>query len=182
MELIVVCPDQLDWNEGSPLYGKSDVAFNSKGKENAEAIREKLRTTPIDQIIVPDLKRIVFATEIIKGSRGVPITKIEGLMERNYGTLEGHHVGTIDPLWDYHEETKIEGGESTTEFFQRVYQTLDAIEEKCVTDNVLLVAPRGVTIPVECYYQGVIPEGPLTELACPPGEVRSYVRYEGKRK
>ena len=71
---------------------------------------------------------------------------------------------------------QFESAENIQVFFKRVYDFLEDITEKYKDKNVLLVAHGGISIPVECYFKGNIPEGSLVDAGLVLGncQVRSY--------
>ena len=94
------------------------------------------------------------------------------------GEFEGKQTKDFDfdGYWDYYINEKYNQAENIQNFFERIYNFLNDIIEKYQDMNVLIVAHGGVSIPVNCYFNQVIPKGSLVEVGLVLGncQVASY--------
>ena len=69
MSLLITRHSQTDWNLKRKIQGKSDIALNETGIEQAKEVAKKLSNEPIDLIICSPLIRARQTAEIINGDR-----------------------------------------------------------------------------------------------------------------
>lgn len=176
MELYIVRHGQTDWNLHSKIQGKADISLNNKGIEQAKGTREKLKNVQIDLIICSTLKRARETALIINKDRNIPIIYDEQISERDFGEFEGMNAGDFDyeGFWSYKQNTQFKYAENIKDFFDRIYSKLDKIKEEYSSKKVLLVCHGGVSIPVDCYSNGIPNQDSLLNLALDNCEIRSY--------
>ena len=169
---------QTDWNVLKKVMGRCDEPLNEKGLSQAEETRESLLSTDIDLIICSPLMRAKQTANVINRERNIPIEYDKRIIERDFGEFEGMEQKNFDfhGYWDYYKNLQFEKAENIRVFFERVYGFLDDIIEKYSDKNVLIVAHGGISIPVECYFKGNIPEGSLVDAGLVLGncQVKSY--------
>lgn len=169
---------QTDWNVLKKVMGRCDEPLNEKGLSQAEETRESLLSTDIDLIICSPLMRAKQTANVINRERNIPIEYDKRIIERDFGEFEGMEQKDFDfhGYWDYYKNLQFEKAENIRVFFERVYGFLDDIIEKYSDKNVLIVAHGGISIPVECYFKGNIPEGSLVDAGLVLGncQVKSY--------
>ncbi|MBR4618942.1 MAG: histidine phosphatase family protein [Bacilli bacterium] len=169
---------QTDWNVQKKVMGRCDEPLNETGLKQAEETKKNLLDTDIDLIICSPLKRAKETAEIINKGRNIPIIYDERIIERDFGEHEGKQTKDFDfhGYWDYYRNIQYERAENIQVFFKRVYDFLEDISKKYEDKNVLLVAHGGISIPVECYFNGNIPEGSLVDAGLVLGncQVRNY--------
>ena len=163
MNIYVTRHGQTEWNKIRKVMGRCDKPLNDVGKEQAKETRDQLLDKDIDLIICSPLTRAKQTAEIINENRNIPIIYDERIIERDFGSFEGFNVKELDnhELWDYYKNDNYEGTENIQELFKRIYNFLDDIIPKYHGKNILLVTHGGVSIPVYCYFNKVIPEGSL---------------------
>lgn len=169
---------QTNWNVQKKVMGRCDEPLNETGLNQAEETRNNLMDTDIDLIICSPLKRARQTAEIINRDRNIPIIYDERIIERDFGEFEGMETKNFDfhGYWNYYKNKQFESAENIQFFFKRVYDFLEDITEKYKDKNVLLVAHGGISIPVNCYFNGNIPEGSLVDAGLVLGncQVASY--------
>lgn len=169
---------QTDWNVQKKVMGRCDEPLNETGLKQAEETRDNLMNTKIDIILCSPLQRAKQTAEIINDARNIPIIYDDRLIERDFGEFEGMQTKDFDfdGYWDYYKNEKYNQAENIQNFFERIYNFLNDIIEKYQDMNVLIVAHGGVSIPVNCYFNQVIPKGSLVEAGLVLGncQVASY--------
>lgn len=169
---------QTDWNVQKKVMGRCDEPLNETGLKQAEETRDNLMNTKIDIILCSPLQRAKQTAEIINDVRNIPIIYDDRLIERDFGEFEGMQTKDFDfdGYWDYYKNEKYNQAENIQNFFERIYNFLNDIIEKYQDMNVLIVAHGGVSIPVNCYFNQVIPKGSLVEAGLVLGncQVASY--------
>lgn len=169
---------QTDWNVQKKVMGRCDEPLNETGLKQAKETRDNLMNTKIDIILCSPLQRAKQTAEIINDVRNIPIIYDDRLIERDFGEFEGKQTKDFDfdGYWDYYKNEKYNQAENIQNFFERIYNFLNDIIEKYKDMNVLIVAHGGVSIPVNCYFNQVIPKGSLVEAGIVLGncQVASY--------
>lgn len=157
MEILIVRHGKTDWNIQKKLQGRVDIELNEIGKVQARETAQLLENENIDLIISSPLKRAIQTAEIINESRNIPVIIDERIAERNFGVYEGRDVTTFDfnEFWSFKYPKDFEGAETLDDFFERVYTFLDELKEKYKDKRILLVTHGGVSIPVNCYFNGI---------------------------
>ncbi|MCI8411819.1 MAG: histidine phosphatase family protein [Clostridia bacterium] len=176
MVVLMTRHGQTDWNVERKVQGKADIELNEKGIEQAKITSEKLKDEKIDIIISSPLKRAKQTAEIINEKLNCPIIYEEGISERDFGEFEGKRRDEFDfeGFWSYKKNFKYDKAENIREFFNRIYSTLDNIKEKYKDKNVLIVSHGGVSIPVNCYFNGIPDKENLLFLGLHNCEVVKY--------
>lgn len=81
----------------------------------------------------------------------------------------------MERFWSYYKNFKYQKAENIKDFFSRIYSKLDEIKSEYRNINVLLVTHGGISIPVNCYFNGFPTEDNLLSLVLNNCEVASYV-------
>ncbi len=167
---------QTDWNVEQKVQGKADIVLNEKGYEQAEEVAKKLLNENIELIICSPLKRAMETANIINKNRNIDIIYDDRISERDFGEFEGRKKETFDyqGLWSYKNNNKYDKVENIQDFFKRIYNFLDDIKVKFKGKNILLVTHGGVSIPVNCYFNGIPEYDNLLNLALKNCEYSEY--------
>ncbi len=96
-EFLFVRHGQTDWNLQGRLQGRSDQPLNATGIAQAQASADRLANGTVSAIVSSPLLRAHQTATIISKSLGVAVSVENKLIERNFGTLEGHLVSEIAP-------------------------------------------------------------------------------------
>ncbi|MBR3888733.1 MAG: histidine phosphatase family protein [Clostridia bacterium] len=176
MEILIVRHGKTDWNIQKKLQGRVDIELNEIGKMQARETAQLLENENIDLIISSPLKRAIQTAEIINESRNIPVIIDERIAERNFGVYEGRDVTTFDfnEFWSFKYPKDFEGAETLDDFFERVYTFLDELKEKYKDKRILLVTHGGVSIPVNCYFNGIPDEDNIFFLCMNNCEVAKF--------
>ncbi len=181
MSLLITRHGQTDWNLNRKVQGKSDIELNRTGIEQAEEVAKKLAKEPIDLIICSPLIRARQTAEIINRDRNLPIKYDNSISEINYGEFEGIELTNFDlhAFWDYYNNNDYQSAEKIKDFFKRVYEFLDRLHVNQQEKNVLLVAHGGISIAVNCYFNGIPESGDILKMGLHNCE---YAKYDFKNK
>ena len=154
---------QTDWNSQGRIMGWCDEPLNNTGLQQAKETAALLKDHHFDLVICSPLLRARQTAEIILKDREVPVICDERIIERDFGEFDGLMKSEFNyaDLWDYHKNCKYEKAENIQDFFRRIYAFLDDIRKQYPDKDILLVTHGGVSMPIECYFRGNIPEGTL---------------------
>lgn len=141
---------QTDWNFLRKLQGQQDIPLNDLGRQQAQAVSERLKRTSFDVLYSSDLSRAYETAEMINAHHGLPVIRDENLRERCFGLFEGLSNDGIQQrhpeLSKAYREDKlnfqIPGGESRFEFIGRVGGFLEALRKR-YSDQTIVVASHG---------------------------------------
>jgi probable phosphoglycerate mutase len=139
---------QTDWNVEHRLQGSTDTQLNSTGREQAVKLAGRLRGVRLDAVYSSMLQRSRETAGIVRGS--VPLTILAGLNERRLGKFEGRRTDASDQATatDYERRSQdpddtLDGGESLTQFFERVRTTVAGIRTQHASGAILIVGHGG---------------------------------------
>ncbi len=180
MSVYITRHGQTNWNIERRFQGRTDNELNENGIKQAHEVAEKLDNVPIDIIICSPLIRAKQTAEIINEKRGIPILFDENLLERDYGVLEGFYLKDYDfkSIWNYDNSQIYNSGESVKDLFKRVHDFLNKLKNEYPNKNILLVAHGGISIAVNCYFNGIPEDGELLKTGLANCE---YAKYDFNR-
>jgi probable phosphoglycerate mutase len=84
-----------DWNRLGRFQGLTDNPLNADGVAQAHAAVERLRDVALDHVVSSPLVRAVTTAEIIAASRGKPVAIDDGIIECDFGSLEGQTIADV---------------------------------------------------------------------------------------
>ena len=176
MEILLTRHGQTEWNVLGKVQGRADIELNEKGIQQAEETGKALNKEKIDLIICSPLKRAKQTAEIINKDRNIQIIYDEDVIERDFGEFEGINKKDFDfeGYWSYEQNNKYEKAENIKDFFKRVYNFLDRIQNEYKDKRVLIVAHGGISIPINCYFNGIPKDNNLLKLVLGNCEVAKY--------
>lgn len=139
---------ETDWNKLRLMQGQTDTPLNATGIFQAEAAAGVLGKRKIATICTSPLRRAKHTTDIVaKQLPDAKIVEIQGLMESNFGSYEGHPSGPWRETWM--KGGDIPGGESFEGFIER---TLEALNQALTHPSpVLVVAHGGLAYTIRRY-------------------------------
>jgi broad specificity phosphatase PhoE len=136
---------ETDWNAERRLQGRTDTALNSKGRQQAAKLAERLKGVRLDAVYSSTLSRSRDTAEIARG--GVPLKSLAGLNERGIGKFEGKKLDKNSdpataqefPKRSRDPDDELDGGESLNQFYERVRNTLLDIRSQHSSGAILIV-------------------------------------------
>ena len=163
---------QTDWNLEGRYQGRIDIELNSKGREQAIEIKEKLKEIKFDKVFSSPLKRALETAKIITDN---DIEIDERLIERCNGELEGKLKSECVNMVDFTDENDSKlGVELLPKFRGRIENFLSEIEKKYNGKNILIVTHAGVSIYAKCYFEGEPKDGNYSRYKLKNCEVLTY--------
>lgn len=154
--IIAIRHGETDWNVATRIQGHVDIALNAHGQWQAERVSAALSDDQIDAVYSSDLARALATAQAI-AQRNLPqgaaaVHTHSGLRERGFGIFEGHTYAAIEQQWPeesrrwkYREpDFAPPGGESPLQLMARVRDTVNAIAQRHLGEQIVLVAHGGV--------------------------------------
>ncbi len=80
---------KTDWNDKSLCQGQIDVPLNDGGRKEVERMFPLLETLSFSKIVSSPLLRAHETAQVIQSRSSLPITLIDGIKERGWGSMEG---------------------------------------------------------------------------------------------
>jgi broad specificity phosphatase PhoE len=143
---------QSTWNREHRIQGQLDPPLSVEGRRQAELVGRRLAGRRIEGFYASDLKRAWETAQAIGAAIGLDPEPAAGLREIYLGAWEGLRTEELaqrfpdawarwneEPDWDV-----VPGGEGAEPFERRVATALDAIFERHVRGDILVVTHGGV--------------------------------------
>jgi probable phosphoglycerate mutase len=135
--LALIRHGQTDWNAAGLLQGSSDIPLNDIGRQQARDALMTLRSKPWDAVVSSPLVRARETARIIAEGLDIPLgAAYPGLVERDYGSLEGTSAAEAIEKWP---DRSYPGAESLDSVAQRGAATLAEIADDFPDRSVLVV-------------------------------------------
>lgn len=136
--------------------GQTEKNLNETGTKQAEETRDKLQNINYEIVICSPMNRAKQTAEIIINGKKVPLVIDERLRERKLGELEGNPITEEceKKIWDCKLDYKIKGGESISQFEQRILDFINDIKKKYNNKTILIIAHGGVAKVIKSYLYG----------------------------
>jgi len=196
MRLYLVRHGQTSWNLAGRAQGQTDIALDSTGLEQAEALGRAFAGVEVSRILSSDLSRAAQTAEPISRVSGVAIEARLDLRERSFGEYEGldfrdFSARVLEQALERGvnpKEIRPPAGESFGDVWQRletVSAELREIEGPTVvvthggTCAVLLARLLNATLATSFSFR--FGNTAVTELELRPDGVFSLMRYDDAR-
>lgn len=150
------------WNADNNRYcGRTDIELTSKGKEQAQAVRQQLQTVQFDAVYSSPLKR-AFETATI--ASGMHVVRDRRLIEADFGNWEGRtraqFMTEFPGSWEKWEADPAANragviGETGQEIVQRVDDFFGEMLRKHHAGKIMVVAHNGVNRLFLAYKLGM---------------------------
>lgn len=155
----IVRHGETENNKAKRLSGWVDTPLTENGLEPTRKVIQKLSKIKFDEIYSSDLGRAystaVFVAEGLNYNR--EIIKTFGLREVNYGdagNLPSEEAYKTYPGLDSDTHYCPPNGESLDQMQQRVFKTIQDIDEKNQDANIMLVCHSGVMAAINSHHLG----------------------------
>jgi broad specificity phosphatase PhoE len=155
IRIILVRHGETEWNRLHRFQGRSDIALNSKGNNQANALSLALQNETITAIYTSPLGRALeTALHVSRFHPGIPLIKESGFLEMDLGDFEGMEA----QRWaaEHHEFRKawekspaalaMPGGESLRDVQQRAVAALERICKAYSSGSTLLICLHNFVI------------------------------------
>lgn len=163
--LVLIRHGETAWNAERRLQGHIDIALNTEGQRQAEALAAALAGERIDAIVSSDLQRAAQTADAVARRHGLSVARDPGLRERCFGGFEGLLYSEIEQrfpvafaAWQAREiDAPMPAGarvaETFREFYARTINTITAQAAAHPGQTLVLVAHGGV---LECAYRAAL--------------------------
>jgi alpha-ribazole phosphatase len=150
--VVLVRHAETDVSARGQCYGQLDVALSSTGRAQAHALAQALRVVPLAAIYTSPLVRALDTARPIAAEHGVEPLIHRGLLELDFGELEGVSYDTIAAerpdlyrRWmEMPASVRFPGGECLAELRDRVMAAVAEIRGRHGGDAVAIVSHGGV--------------------------------------
>ena len=161
MRFIFVRHGETEWNVTGRYQGQTDVPLSEKGRAQAEALGKRFADIHVDEVYSSPLKRAYDTARAIAEPKGLPIHKVDGIKELNFGEWDGL---TKEQLTEQFGEAFVKyriepfhypmAGEGTLNRAKlRVGAALEDIKEEFRhTDNTIVVVAHGGILKLAIFY------------------------------
>ncbi len=184
IKLILIRHPETDWNKQKRYMGSADIPLNNKGKKQARIISGYFKNKNISVIYSSKLKRALETAELIAKPHNLKVKQDERLNEIDFGEWEGltfeqikkKYPGLAREYLSKPQNIKIPGGESFSEFKNRIKASLEEILVQEEGD-VAIVSHGGVNKVIICELLK-IPFSHLWQIKQDGGAINKIEIYE----
>ena len=180
---------ETPWNAEGRLQGHTDVPLNSHGQEQATQMAAALKAANFhfDVLYTSDLQRAADTANAIVKLFGKPAVLDKELRERHFGVLQGLKISEapqVHPkVWKVHLardlEHDLEGGESISQFANRIKNALTRITQEHPGKTICLVSHGGV---LDMIYRIVTQQALSAQrIASVPNASLNRIAHDGQR-
>ena len=152
---------QTVWNVENKICGATDSPLTEYGHQQAIETGKKIQEEGIgaDEILYSPLVRAADTAKHISEILGIPAREEPRLREQNFGKWEGTPRNGEDfkKAKEFFACTH-EGGESTLQLAQRIYNLLDEIKAEADEKTYILVAHNGIVKMIYSYFHDMTNE------------------------
>ncbi|MCI8465976.1 MAG: histidine phosphatase family protein [Lachnospiraceae bacterium] len=161
MRFIFVRHGETEWNIQGRYQGQADIPLSEKGKAQAAALGRRFREIPVDVIYSSPLQRAYDTARAIAEPKGLPIHKVEGIKELDFGRWDGLTLEMLkkqfgDSFTKYRIEPfhyPMEGEGTLNRAKLRVGAALEEIKEEYRhTDKTAVVVAHGGILKLAIFY------------------------------
>jgi len=151
--IIAVRHGETAWNVDTRIQGQLDIPLNDTGRWQAQRLARALAASEqIDAVYSSDLLRAWDTAQSIADATGLQTVTEPGLRERGFGSFQGKTFTELEGCWP--DETARwrardphwapPEGESLTDVRDRVARTTQALAQRHLGRQIVLVAHGGV--------------------------------------
>ena len=159
MRLIVVRHGQTPFNAEGRFTGQLDIPLSELGKQQAEALGQRLAEIHLDAIVSSDLQRARATAQAIARHHNLPVEEDADLREIAFGVWEGETYAEVvaqDEALVQRWETDPAryappGGETLTQLHVRVIRALERWQRQYPQGTVLWAVHGGVIEVLLCH-------------------------------
>jgi broad specificity phosphatase PhoE len=150
-----------DWHQERRVLGHRDVALNSEGLRQSQAVAEALKGVPIAEVISSPMLRAVQTAEVVAQQYSIEIARDPRLADFRVGKWEGMAYDDVlhspeyqrfvaDPLSE-----RIPGGEDLKQIRDRAIGAVEqALEDTPAGESVAIITHAGIVRVVLAHYLG----------------------------
>ncbi|MGI5839949.1 MAG: histidine phosphatase family protein [bacterium] len=187
LRMLLVRHGESMGNVDRKFSGYTDDELSTLGKEQAKKVAARLREEKIAAVYASDLTRAYDTAAAIAAEHGLPVEKIPGLREINFGDWDGVLAAEITAKWGeelarWREDpllVRAPGGETYTEVKERFLTALESIAARHQDGTVAVVTHGGPIAALYCgllqkrFYECAVPNTAVCELEFGPEGVKA---------
>lgn len=140
--------------------GQSDSPLTARGRAQAEAVAQELRSVRFDKVVSSDLSRARDTAEVIARAQGIPVEVVPALREIDVGAQTGkpfdETVGV--PAWRDDAFVAWPGGETLEQVLARSLGAIDRLARDNPGKRIAVVGHGGVTRILLSHFLGILPK------------------------
>lgn len=160
--IVLVRHGENDWVKKNRLAGWiPDVHLNENGRNQAEAVAQRIMPLPIDAIYSSPVTRCLETADFISKAIGKDISLMDDVGEVRYGAWEGKKIAKLakKPLWRivqfFPSRMRFPEGEALREVQFRAVQALEKAATQHIDQTIVVVSHADVIKLVLAHYLGV---------------------------
>lgn len=179
--ILLIRHGENDYIKTQRLAGRlPDIHLNMKGQEQAQALADKLKDTPVNAIYSSPLARAVETAQPVADKLNLPVTARDGLIETDYGDWQNESLKELKKkaLWSKVQnspgEVQFPGGETFTAAQERIRLEIETLCKNhqphdtilCVThaDPIKLVTAYFIGLPLDYFQRLIVKPASITSL------------------
>lgn len=151
-DLIIIRHGKTCWNLQGRIQGTEDIALHPVGRQQAEAVAERLAQEEFSVIYSSDLKRAYQTAECIARKTQRPIITHQGLRERNFGIFQGmtakeiaaRHPKDWERFRRWDPDYVVPNGASLREYYEHGIASLKQIARQHPGERLVIVTHGGI--------------------------------------
>ena len=161
MRFILVRHGETEWNATGQYQGQTDIPLSETGRAQAAALGKRFETIHVDAVYSSPLQRAYDTARAIAEPKGLPIQKVEGFKELNFGEWDGQTKEELterfgEPFVRYRIEPfhyPMPGEKSLSRARLRIGAALEDIKERYRdTDKTVVIAAHGGILKLAIFH------------------------------
>ena len=175
MKLYVVRHGQTDKNVLGLVQGDTESDLTEKGREEAKALQELVKSLDVDVVVSSPLRRALDTAKLITNDEKEIIVD-DRLIERDFGLSEGKPVDeelTVK-YWDFRLNTDINQVEKVQDLMFRITEFIEDLRNKYDDKKVLVVAHSAILRAIHYAINGIPEDGDLLKIEIPNLRIIEY--------
>jgi len=160
--VLLIRHGENEWTSSNKLAGRTpNIHLNEYGRQQAEALGQRLAEVKLDAIYASPLERTVETAKAIARHHSVDIQTHEGLLEVDYGEWTGEKIKKLskDPRWPivqfYPSGAGFPGGETMYGMQTRFVQEINQLVVKHPGQTIAVVGHADLIKAAVAHYLGM---------------------------
>lgn len=183
--ILLIRHGENDYVKKGKLAGRlPGVHLNEKGRQQAQAVAERLAKAPIKAIYSSPMERAVETAQPLANALGLPVVQLPGLIETDFGEWQGQSVKKLSRQknWKIVQSApslwRFPGGESFVDCQHRFCAQIEQlVKQHDAKDMIVIVAHADPIKLAVAYYIGLALDN-FQRLGVSPGSITSLMLSE----